>query len=95
MIAQKRLFMAEQKQAKSEPVLARRPRSRTSRTSGIAEEGSALSRHKPVKRLFATLHNPLPPVEGKAFTNGACKAPRFPFRQLQFVFALLAVSLTF
>jgi hypothetical protein len=65
-------------------------------SAGLANdclETSALSRHKPVKRLFATLHNLLPPVEGKAFTNGAYKKPGFPFRQLQFVFALLTVGL--
>jgi hypothetical protein len=87
--------VAEQKQIKSEPELSRDLLSGLASVNDSAEpvEEPAPSRHKPVKRLFATLHNPLPPVEGKAFTNGACKKPRFPLRQLQFAFALLAVSL--
>jgi hypothetical protein len=74
--------MAEQKQSKSELELSGDSRSGVG-PANAAEglEEPAPSRHKPVKRLFATLHNPLPSVEGKAFTNGACKKPRFPFRQ--------------
>jgi hypothetical protein len=75
--------MAEQKQFKSESELSRDARSGATPRNEPAErlDEPAPSRHKPVKRLFATLHNPLPSVEGKAFTNGACKKPRFPLRQ--------------
>jgi hypothetical protein len=78
--------MAEQKYSKSELELSRDSRSGALPANSAAEglEEPAPARHKPVKRLFATLHNPLPTVEGKAFTNGACKKPRFPLRQPTF-----------